>query len=232
MSKKNVIVISLGGSLIIPDEVDYSFLKKFHKTLKSFYKTHKFVLVCGGGSTARKYMAPLIKQKKSSREISLAGIRATRQNALLLIQFFGKKEANDALPKSMKSVKSFLKKNNVVFTGALKARGNSTTDETATRLANYLSCDFINLTNVQGLYTTDPKKNKNAKFIPSISFSDFEKITNKIKFKAGQHFVLDQRSASLIKKYGITTYIISGHDLKQLKNLLKGNKFKGTIIHG
>ena len=35
---KKVIVISLGGSLIVPKDVDYKFLEKFEKIIKSHYK--------------------------------------------------------------------------------------------------------------------------------------------------------------------------------------------------
>lgn len=227
---KKIMVISLGGSLIVPDKVDFQYLDNFKATLKKHYKTHKFVVVCGGGSIARKYINALKKEGRSHRQLSIAGIRATRMNAKFMMQFFGK-EANDTLPISMKSVKSNLSRNNIVFCGALYYDVNSTTDGNAAKLARYLKSDFINLTNVPGLYTSNPKKNKNAKLIPKISWTAFEKKANKLKFKAGQHFVLDQRAASIIRKHKIKTYII-GPDTNQISNLLKGKKFKGTSISG
>ena len=57
--KKKVIVISLGGSLIIPNQINYPFLKDFRKILENNKKKYKFVVVCGGGKTARNYMAGL-----------------------------------------------------------------------------------------------------------------------------------------------------------------------------
>ena len=77
----------------------------------------------------------------------------------------------------------------------------------------------------------NPKKCKNAKFIPKISWREFNKITNRTKFKPGQHFVLDQTSSRIILKNKITTYII-GKDLKQFDNILNNRKFKGTLIRG
>jgi uridylate kinase len=226
---EKTIVLSLGGSLIIPDKPNYPFLKKFHTTLKSHYKTHNFVVVCGGGTIARKYISALKKAGKSKRALSLAGIRATRENSRFLMQFFGKKESNDTLPYNMKQVKSNLKYNNVVLCGALRYRENSTSDETAAKLAVFLNTDFINLTNVKGLYSSNPKTNKNAKFIPKISWKDFETMALKIPHKAGQHFVLDQRSATIIKKHKVPTYII-GPNLKNLTSILKNKPFTGTII--
>ena len=228
MSAKKVIVLSLGGSVIIPDKINYSFLHKFEKTLRKHYKTHKFVIVCGGGSIARKYISALKAEGKSELEKSMAGIMATRENAVFMMEFFGK-EANSSLPLNMEQVKNNIHKNSVVFCGALRFMPKSTSDETAARLANFLKTDFINITNVPGLYTSDPRKNKNAKLIKEISWNDFNKIASKIKYHAGEHFVLDQKAASLIKKHKIRTYII-GPNLKNLENILKNNKFLGTLI--
>jgi uridylate kinase len=226
--KKRVIVISLGGSLIIPDEINVSFLKNFKKTILKNSRKYKFIIVCGGGSTARKYISVL--EDKSLNEKALAGIRATRANAKLMMQFFGK-IANDKLPLSMKDVKDNLRKNKFVICGALRFAPKSTTDGTAAKLAGYLGTNFINITNVDGLYTSNPKTNKSARFIPEISWKDFYEIAKKIKFRAGQHFVLDQKAATLIKKKKIKTYII-GKNLRNLDNVLNGKKFKGTIISG
>lgn len=224
------IVISLGGSLIVPDKIDFKFLENLKKTLRKHYSTHKFIVVCGGGSIARKYIEALKKEGKSKYELSQAGIRVTRMNAIFLMQFFGK-EANDALPKDMHEVKNNILKNSIVICGALRFSKNSTSDTTAAKLAHYLKTDFINITNVNGLFTKDPNKFKDAKFIPNISWNEFEKMALKSKYSPGQHFVLDQSAAAIIKKYKIPTHII-GKNLNNLENILKNKKFEGTSIKG
>ena len=85
------------------------------------------------------------------------------------------------------------------------------------------------MTNVKGLYNKDPRKYRDAKFIKEINFNDFYKMINKIKYEAGQHFVLDQNAAKIIKENKIKTVII-GRDLKNFENYLKGKEFIGTII--
>lgn len=226
--KKRILVLSLGGSIIIPDEINYDFLNKFKKLLRRNYQKYKFVIVCGGGSIARKYISALEKQNKSLRELSDAGIRATRENAKFLMQFFGK-EANDKLPMNMADVKNNLLKNKLVICGALRYAKKETSDGTAAKLANYLNSDFLNLTNVSGLYTANPSKNKNAKLIKKISWKDFNSIASKIKYAAGQHFVLDQSAAKIIKKNKTKTYIL-GNDLINIGHFLKGKEFIGTTI--
>ena len=223
------LVISLGGSVILPDKPDLPFIDNFKRIVRKHYKKYRFVIVCGGGSIARKYINSLEKEGKSEKELAFAGIRVTRMNAQFLMQIFGK-EANDSLPINMEQVKSNLNKNNIVFCGALRYAVDETSDGTAAKLAHFLKTDFINLTNVSGLYTSDPKKNKNAKLIRLISWKNFEKIALSIKFHAGQHFVLDQQAAKIIKKNKIETFIIG--NLKSLDNLLKEKSFAGTKIFG
>ena len=222
------VVLSLGGSIMVPDNVDIKFLEKFRTQLRALYKDYKFVIVCGGGSIARKYIDALVADKAPEHEQALAGMRATRMNALLVMEMFGK-EANDVLPKDMKEVENGLKKNKVVICGALRFAPHSTSDGTAARLASHIGSDFINITNVDGLYSDNPKTNKNAKFIPYESWKDFEKRALAIKHKPGQHFVLDQEAALLIKKHKIRTLSV-GPSMANLSNALKGKKFVGTTI--
>ena len=108
------LVISLGGSVILPDKPDLPFIDNFKRIVRKHYKKYRFVIVCGGGSIARKYINSLEKEGKSEKELAFAGIRVTRMNAQFLMQIFGK-EANDSLPINMEQVKSNLNKNNIVF---------------------------------------------------------------------------------------------------------------------
>lgn len=228
--KKRLWVVSLGGSLIIPDSIDVQFLEQFKRTLEKHYANSKFVIVCGGGAIARRYIAALKQENRPQKELSLAGIRATRMNALFLMQFFGK-SANTSLPLNMTEVKNMTEKHNVVICGALRLSKHSTSDTTAAKLAYELKSSFVNMTNVRGLYSADPKKHKNAGFIRSISWKDFEKKALSLKYESGQHFVLDQNASIVIRKHHIPAYIL-GKDLNNLSKLLARKKFIGTTIAG
>lgn len=226
--EKKVIVLSLGGSLIVPDEINLKFLENFKRILEKYNDNYKFVVVCGGGSVARKYIKALKESGKSEYLQSMAGIAITRINARFMTYFFGK-DASQGIPHDMKDVKSLSARNEVVFCGALRYAEKQTSDSTAAKLAAFLKTDFVNLTVVSGLYNKNPFKHKGAKFIPEISWYDFLKMTNKIKYKPGQHFVLDQEAARIIKENRIRTYIL-GENLNEFSNFLSGKKFKGTVI--
>ncbi len=227
---RKTIVISLGGSLIVPERIDIAFLQNFKKTINKHKNKYRFVIVTGGGSVARKYIKALKQAGKNEYFQSLSGIGATRMNARFLTYLFGK-DANKGIPHDMKQVARLLRKNNPVFCGALRYAKKETSDATSAKLARFFDADFINLTLVSGLYTKNPLKYKNARFIPKISWQDFYIKARKIKFKPGQHFVLDQKAAEIIKRYKIRTFIL-GKNLKNLDNLLSEKKFKGTVVEG
>jgi len=224
--KKEAIVLSLGGSQIIPDNVDIKYLENFKKTISKNKNKYKFIIVCGGGSIARKYISVINSKNKKMQ--SLAGISATRMNARFMNYFFNQ-EPKEGIPLKMQQVKKQIKKQDIVFCGALGYHPNQTSDSTSAQIATALKTKFINLTNVKGLYTKNPKTNKDAKFIPKISWKEFYKMANKLKFHAGQHFVLDQTASKIILENKIPTYIL-GLDTKQLDNFLNNKKFIGTTI--
>ena len=227
---KKVIVLSLGGSLIIPESINTTYLKTFKKVLLKNKSKYKFIVVCGGGSLARKYISSLRNININEKFQSYAGISATRTNARFMSYFFNQDQKR-GIPDKTKEVKKYIKKYDIIFCGALEYNPNQTSDSTSAEIAKEFKCDFINLTDVKGLHDKNPKKFKNAKFIPEISWQEFYEMANKIKFKPGQHFVLDQSASQIIKKNKITTYIL-GEDMKQLDNLLNKKKFVGTKIDG
>jgi len=227
---KKVIVLSLGGSLIIPNEVDSTFLKKFKKFILQNTKHFKFVVVCGGGSIARKYINALRAEGLSEKLQSLSGISATRMNARFMSYFFNK-DPEFGIPHTMETLNKYIRKQDVVFCGALEYKPRQTSDSTAAEIAAHFKTVFINLTNVSGLYDKNPKEYKYAKFIPRISWKQLFTMSNKNKYKPGQHFVIDQTASGIIMKHRIPTYIL-GKDLKQLEAVLHGKKFHGTLIQG
>jgi uridylate kinase len=224
---KKIMVISLGGSQIIKDgKINVAFLKKFRDVIQRNSRKYKFVIVCGGGSVARMYIAGL---KESSLKLqSFAGISATRTNARFVSYFFNREQL-DGIPRSMPQVGRLLKREDIIFCGALEYKPEQTSDSTAAQIAREYDAEFVNITNVDGLFTSNPAVNKNAKLVREISWRDFHGIASKLSFKPGQHFVLDQKASKIIKQEKIRTYIV-GNDLQNLDRVLNGKKFKGTII--
>ena len=216
--KKEVIVISLGGSQILKNgEINVPFLLKFKKIIFKHSKNKKFVIVTGGGSVARTYIDGLKKIGKDEKLQSYAGISITRHNARFMSYFFGY-ENEDGIPHTLIQLSNMLREKNIVFSGALEYKTKQTSDATSAQIASHFNGLFINITNVSGLYDKNPKEYKDAKFISEISWFNFNKLANKIKFKPGQHFILDQTASKIILDNKIKTYII-GTNLINLDNI-------------
>jgi uridylate kinase len=216
------IVISLGGSIIVPEKIDYKFLNEFKKVIKK-NSQYRFIIVTGGGKTARTYIEAARKEKLTEEEASFLGILTTRLNANLVADLFNQQKVPETHTELYKM------KDRVIVCGALSNKSGMTSDANAAEIARDLKAKcFINMTNVEGLYTEDPKKHKHATFIPYITFNDFHKKIQRIKFKAGQHFILDQKASTIIKQHKIKTIILQGNP--QLNNFLNNKKFIGTII--
>lgn len=223
------IVISLGGSIISPQvgKININFLKKFRKLILKFLKNgFKFIIIVGGGKTARLY------QKSASKIVKLPpedrdwlGIHSTRLNAHLLRTIFKK----TAYPVVLDNPKKQLKKNWKLLIASGWRPGRST-DYIAVLLAKRFKIkEIINAGDVPFVYDKDPKIYKNAKPYKKISWIDFQKIVG-TKWSPGLSSPFDPIAAKLSRKLKIRVFIVKGTEIKNFEKLLSDKKFKGTII--
>ena len=85
------LILSLGGSVIVPDSVDINFLKNFKSLILSYIGLgFHFVIVCGGGKVCRDYQAAACNISPLSKvDLDWLGIAATKLNAELVRSIFG-----------------------------------------------------------------------------------------------------------------------------------------------
>ncbi|MBU6430974.1 MAG: UMP kinase [Patescibacteria group bacterium] len=228
----NWVVISLGGSLIVPDGINTTFISEFKKViLNQVNRGRKFIIVCGGGKTARNYQGACKKLncESSNNILDLIRIRATNLNALFMAGAFG----NVADQRIIKNPdKKILTDRQVIFSGGYKI-GRST-DFGAVRFALNIGARLvINLTNIDGVYDKNPNDEncKNVKLIKSILWSDYRAMIPK-KWTYGLNSPFDPTASREAEKKDIDVVIINGNNLKNFEHCLNGNRFKGTTIHG
>ena len=223
---QKTIVLSLGGSLIFPDNLDKKFLMDFKKVIEKFIKKDfKFVIVCGGGKLARNFQQIASKSGKlSNRELDWLGIYATTINAHLLKSVFGGNAAENIISNPTKKI-NFGK--SVIIASGWKP-GWSTDYDAVLLAKNRGAGKVINMSNVDYVYDKDPKKFKDAKKIEKIKWDEFSKLVGR-KWKAGMNAPFDPVAAAEAQKLRLEADII-GKDLKNLENLLNGKEFRGTVI--
>jgi len=223
---KEIIVISLGGSLIVPDEIDYRFLKNFRRLILTQSRRGKrFVLICGGGKTARNYQTAAKKiGRLTDNDIDWLGIHATRINAQLLRSIF----VEVAHKKIVKPTDIINFKKSVLIAAGWKP-GNST-DFCAVLLAKkYHAKKILNLSNIDFVFDRDPRTDKNAKPLEKTSWQNFRRLIPK-KWSPGLNSPFDPVASKAAEKLGLEVAIINGRDFKSINDYLAGKKFKGTMI--
>jgi len=220
------IILSLGGSLIAPDRIDIDFLKKFRKTIERYIKkNYKFVIVCGGGSIARKFQKAASKKNGiTNRDLDWLGIYATMINANFVKQVFGEMAESKIIQNPTKKISSNKK---IILASGWKPGWS--TDYDAVLLAKNLKAKtVINMSNIDYVYDKDPKKHKNARKIRNICWKHYRNLIGK-KWTAGLNAPFDPIAAKEAEKSGIKVIII-GKDLRNFENLLNDSKFNGTVI--
>jgi uridylate kinase len=220
-------ILSLGGSLIVPDEVDYRFVKKFTGLItKKVKEGDRFIIVCGGGGLNRKYNEAARKVRKMSNdELDWIGIYATRYNAQLIRILFGKLAYEKIITDPHKKVLT----RKPVIIGAGYKPGWSTDYDAVYLAKSYGARSIVNLSNIDYAYDKDPKKYKNAKPIKDISWKDFRKIVGH-KWEPRMNKPFDPIASREAEKLGLEVVILNGKKFRNLESYLDGKEFKGTVI--
>jgi uridylate kinase len=226
--KRGTIVLSLGGSLIVPDGIDIVFLKKFMALIRKHVRAGKeFIIICGGGRLARNYQGAAADITKLTRDdLDWLGIHATRLNAHLLRTVF----RHEAHPQVIKNpLKDPLPKRAGIIIGAGWKPGCST-DYDAVLLAERMGATtMINLSNISYVYDKDPRKHKDAKRILRMSWKDFRKQFGS-RWDPGLNSPFDPVASKHAEKLGMRVIIAEGKDLKNVDRILSGKTFKGSVI--
>ncbi|MEM4260207.1 MAG: UMP kinase [Candidatus Woesearchaeota archaeon] len=220
---KKTIILSLGGSLIIPKGIDVTFLTRFRRYILKNLKKYRFIIVTGGGSICRHYVNSAMKIRKlNNEEADLLGIEITKLNAYFIALIF-KNNVDNIVNNPTKKYEF----NKILVASGWKP-GCSTDYDAVLFAKTYKVRKIINLSDINYIYDKDPILGK-AKKYERLSWDQLEKIQGK-KWEAGLHKPFDPRAVSLAKKIGLKLIVINGRDLYNLNNILKNKKFKGTVV--
>ena len=226
-------VLSVGGSIVAPEYPDTEFVSRFVAMVKDFLSKNpsdRLILVVGGGGPARIY-------QKAFREVTgtaesdgtdaadWIGIMATRLNAQFVKASFGDLCKEDIVtdPTAAKD-----------FTGRiLLAAGwkpGFSTDNDAVLLAEKFNADtVVNLSNIEKVYTDDPRKNPDAKPLDTISWSDFRKMVGD-EWVPGKNCPFDPIASKKAESLGLVVICAGGKNIENTRAILEGKAYTGTTI--
>lgn len=223
--QKETIIISLGGSLVAPGEVDSGFLKTFKYCIKKYLNKNTFYIYVGGGKTARVYQKALLEFGAKDKERDWIGIAASRMNAEIVKHVFSENVFSEVVIDPTKKIKTVKK----IIVGAGYKPGWST-DYVSVLSAKVNGIKtIINLTNIDYVFDKNPTKFPDAKPLKEIDWKNFERIVGN-KWSPGLSMPFDPRAAKLAARLKIKVIVINGKYLERLEDFLNNKDFIGTTI--
>lgn len=221
------IIISVGGSLIVPDAVDVSFLSKFRSLiLKHTKKGMRFILVAGGGGVNAHYNAAA-RQIAATSDVDLdwIGISLTRANAELLRVIFSHYAHAAVITNPTKKV-AFREK---ILTAAGWKPGCSSDQDAVLLAKTYGVSTIVNLSNFDYVCDKDPNIYSNAQPLKTISWRELRKILPS-RWTPRLHAPFDPTAAKTAQKLRLRVITLNGKKLDRLDAMLSGQPFEGTEI--
>jgi len=223
--QKESIIISLGGSLVAPGEIDLGFLKNFKHSLEKYLDSKRFFIIVGGGKIARIYQKALLEFGAKTNDRDWAGISVTRLNAEVVKQVF----AGNAYPKIITDPTKKIKTSKNIIVGGGYKPGASSDNASVLLAKTYRAKTIVNLTNVDYVYDKNPGQFSDAKPLKDIDWKSFERIVGD-KWLPGLSMPFDPRASKLASSLKLKVIMINGKNLERLEDFLENKPFIGTII--
>ncbi|MCI6257885.1 MAG: UMP kinase [Treponema sp.] len=230
-------VLSVGGSIVVPEKPDTDFLCKFIAMIRNWLNEdshRRLILVVGGGGPARIYQNAYREivsasdgASSDSSEADWIGIMATRLNAQLLKAALG-----DLCPQEVVYNPTTVDEFNGRILVAAGWKPGFSTDNDAVLLAERFNADtVVNLSNIEKVYTDDPRKNPDAKPIDSISWAEFRKMVGD-DWTPGKNTPFDPIASKKAQDLNLTVICAAGKNIENIRSILDGKQFEGTEIKG
>lgn len=230
LATKETVVMSVGGSLIVPDEIDTNFLSQLKNLImEETANGRHFIIITGGGKTAREYQDAAKELGDGNKdELDWIGIAATKINASLVHAIFHE-TAYFHVINDPEEILNAPEEERVIIASGFEPGTSS--DYRAVQAADFRKATkVINLSNTDYVYTADPKKDPQAEKIEDITWEDFRKLIPE-EWDPGLSAPFDPVAAKLAQEKNIEVANINGTKIEELKKYLNDEEFVGTRIH-
>ncbi len=222
---KKRIVIKLSGKIFGMDNV--KILKDYARFLVKITKVCQPIIVTGGGTIARHYISYARSSGADESSLDELGIEISRLNAKLLIYAL-KHKAYPHPPTTLQEIRNAVDGGAIVVTGGLHP-GHSTNGTAALIAEKVRAYEFLNATDVDGVYDLDPNKFKQAKMFRRIELKKLRSMLVNEESVAGGYDLMDILALKIIERSRIKTRIIKA-DIKTLEKAIKGDSVGTEII--
>ena len=222
---KKRIVIKLSGRVFGMDNV--KILKDYAEFLVKISKICQPIIIAGGGNIARHYISHARLSGADESTLDELGIEISRLNAKLLIYAL-KNKAYSHPPTTLQEVKHAVDDGLIVVAGGLHP-GQSTNGTAALIAEKIQAKQFLNATDVDGVYDMDPNKFKKAKKFRRIELKNLKNMLVHEDSIAGGYDLMDIVALKIIERSKIKTRIINANP-KTIEKAIRGDDVGTKII--
>ena len=225
--KATNVTIKLSGHVLFPSLGIFPALKGYVESITALESLgHNTFVVVGGGEPARYYIRIARENGADESSCDQVGIAIANINAKILSRAIGE-AAYQSVPTNHDELDIAISSGKIVVMGGLQP-GQSTNAVAAVLAERTGSKLFINTTTVNGVYSSDPKKDPMAKKFSKISIAEVKQLLDDAGARAGEYDLLDTVALKIIQRSGIVTKIIDGRDPKNILRAI--NEDIGTTI--
>jgi uridylate kinase len=222
------VVLSLGGSILFPT-LEENRLAGYLPVLRRLAEKMQIYIVVGGGGEARRYIGVARQAGVDEATCDEIGIRVTRLNALLLVSALGDSAYPVVAESQTEAMAAGETKEKIVVMGGITPA--QTTDAVAAVLAERVRADLlVNITSIDGIYSTDPKKDPNAIRFDTLTADELLKIVSGDSLCAGSNTVMDMVAVKVVQRSGIPMVVVDGREPENLAAALLEGRLKGTVV--
>ncbi len=218
------VVIKLSGSVFT--NATKGSLRRYARMLREIGRKVQPIAVAGGGKPARDYIELARQLGADESSLDQIGIEISRLNAMMLIFALGDK-AYPCAPRNLEEVSMAAETGKIVVTGGLHP-GQSTNATSALIAEKVKARSFINATDVDGIYDSDPKKNRKARLMKRVSARELLKMLSSGSSVAGTYDLMDIVALKVIDRSKIPTRVIRA-EIGTIKRAVAGSSVGSEI---
>ncbi|MBT8171694.1 UMP kinase [Candidatus Bathyarchaeota archaeon] len=221
------IIVRVGGS-VVGSPLNSVLISKYVSLLKTLKQEgHDVVAVVGGGSLARDFIKVVSDLGLDESMQDWAAIHVSRLFAQLFVLGLDDPDYGD-IATSIVEMENYLKYGKIVIMGGLYP--GMTTDSVAALIGEHITADLlVKGSNVDGIYTKDPKKFSDSKKLNTIKFEDLSGLFKAKNHRAGINQIIDPKAVRIIQRCRLKTVVVDGYDPDNIIAAVKGDRV-GTII--
>jgi uridylate kinase len=224
--QRKILVIKLSGSVFNFKTTSKS-LKEYAKVLLDIQTRVQPIIVSGGGIIARHYVNLARSLGADESSLDEMGIEISRLNAKLLSAALGD-SVYPVIPSNLEEISIACQSGKIIVSGGLHP--GQSTNATAALICEKIKADrFLNATDVEGIYDSDPNKNPRAKMFKEITIKKCLELLNTESTQAGNYDLMDIVALKVIERSKIPTWVIKSEP-KIIRNLILKNTKTGTRI--